>query len=148
MNYRNFLFDAEKMEFDVRCSKPAIAYLISVKAVEKIILESGKLQRGIMIYLTNLIKNKRIFPLDVLPSIYQDCCIEYRYRQRKRESIFKNIVLQIITHNRHERSKPGLADVINHFRELGDSFDIKGTEKKKEMQAILYNLYSRNADEV
>lgn len=71
LNYQNFFFDNEYIQFDVRCSKDAKVYYLSLRQLENIILEHEKLARTVLLFLNNLYKKKMNHPLDLLQSFYE-----------------------------------------------------------------------------
>jgi hypothetical protein len=62
----------------------------------------------------------------------------------KRRMSLKNIVLRIIDDVRHERNKPKLKQIIEHYFGKQFTMDKMQREKKNRFERIIKNLYSKN----
>lgn len=131
LNYRNFYFDEETMSVNVRCSARSVVMLLSIKRLNELISEDENLDKKFMLHMNSIYKKDQRFPIDC---IWFNCKSELNQRQHARLLTLKSVVLQVISHNRQEKKKPTLYQIMAHFRRKGIRMEKLSEYQRKQLQ--------------
>ena len=64
INYRNFYFYQEDMQYNIRASSRAKILILSIKKLDKLQNEYPKLERQFILAMNTIVKKDKKFPLD------------------------------------------------------------------------------------
>lgn len=95
LNSRNFFFEAECFEVNVRCSKGCNLLFLYKRQIERLMTDHLEFRRAVLIYINQLIKSKKRLMIDATLN-YHSRLLRVSQREVDRRIRLKNVVLQII----------------------------------------------------
>jgi len=106
INHRNFYFPEELMFMNIRATKRSSLLILSIGSLNEIVNEYQELKLVMMKAIHNIHRGENMYLIDCIP---HKGAYGINTNAAKRRQMLKNVVLQVVLHNRYECKKPTLS---------------------------------------